>query len=162
MKGVNAMIRCLLVLTICAVAVTGFAAPDDDAMAHSKAFERAANARDVKAVLALYAPDARLIWPGQGDEAKGTAEIEKLVTRSLNVLPKDAKFTLKSQDAVPLGNGYIGSVGHWIETFTDSGGKQQTIEIRTTEIIKKEKGKTLYVIDHASVGVPPEPGATGQ
>jgi excinuclease UvrABC ATPase subunit len=63
---------------------------------------------------------------------------------------------------VPLGNGYIASMGHWVETFTDSGGKQQTVDIRTTEIIKKEKDKTLYVIDHASVGLPPEPGATGQ
>src|SRR5262249_41966670 len=120
------------------------------------------NARDAKAVLALYAADAHVIWPGQGEEATGKADIEKLVADLLKQLPKDARITLKSQTAIPLGGGYGATVGHWTQAFTDPDGKQPTVELRTTEIIKKEKGKTLYVVDHASVGAPPPPDAAGQ
>jgi uncharacterized protein (TIGR02246 family) len=139
------------------VAAPAFAGPADDATAHSKAFERAVNARDAKAILALYASDAHVVWPSQGEEANGKAEIEKLVSNFLKTLPKDAQLTLTSQTAIPLGAGHIATVGHWRESFTDADGKHQTAEIRTTELIKREKGKTLYVVDHASIGLPPEP-----
>lgn len=151
-----------IVSILCLVAVPALAAPADDATAHSKAFERAVNARDAGAILALYAPDARVVWPGQGEEAKGKAEIEKLIATFLKGLPKDAKITLESQTAIPMGRGYIATVGHWKESFTDAAGKPQSADVRTTEIIKKDKGKTVYVIDHASVGLPPEPVAQGQ
>ena len=156
------MMRSVVLSLLCLVAVPAFAAPADDATAHSKAFERAVNTRDASAVLALYAPDAHVIWPGQGAEANGKAEIEKLVANFLKDFPKDAKITLKSQTAIDLGGGYIATVGRWGESFTDADGKQQTAEVRTTEIIKKEKGETLYVVDHASIGVPPEPAPSAQ
>lgn len=156
------MKRYVVLSLLCLVAVRAFAAPADDATAHSKAFERAVNTRDAKAILALYAADAHVVWPGQGEEANGKAEIEKLVSNFLKELPKDATLTLKSQTAIPLAGGYIATVGHWDESFTDADGKKQSADIRTTEIIKKDKGKTLYVIDHASIGLPPEPEAQGQ
>ena len=149
----------LLPLLIAAPALAG---PAEDAMAHSRAFERAVNARDEKAILALYASDAHLIWPGQGEEANGRAEIAKLVASFVKTLPKDAKLSLTSQTAIPLGGGHVATVGHWRESFTGADGKQQTAEIRTTEIIEKVKGKTLYRVDHASIGLPPEPGAASQ
>jgi uncharacterized protein (TIGR02246 family) len=144
------------------IAIPAFAGPADDATAHSKAFERAVNARDANAILALYAADAHVVWPGQGEEASGRAEIEKLVSNFLKDLPKDAKITLKSQTAIALGGGHIATVGHWDQSFTDADGKHQTVDIRTTEVIKKEKDKTLYVVDHASIGLPPEPVKTAQ
>ena len=82
------MKRLAVLAFLCLVAVPAFAAPADDAMAHSKAFERAVNARDAKAILALYAPDAHVIWPGQGEEANGKAGIEKLVANFVKELPK--------------------------------------------------------------------------
>jgi uncharacterized protein (TIGR02246 family) len=151
----------VLVVVVLA-AVPALADPADDATAHSKAFERAVNTRDAAAILALYAPDARVVWPGQGEEANGRAEIEKLVANFVRDLPKDARLTLRSQTAIPLGDGYIATAGHWEETFTDPGGKKQAADIRTTEIIKKDKGKTLYVLDHASIGLPPQPEAQGE
>jgi uncharacterized protein (TIGR02246 family) len=147
----------MLALVFLSVASAAFAGPADDAMAHSKAFERAVNTRDGKAVLALYAPNAHVVWPGEGEEANGKAEIEKLVAKLLQDLPKDAKMTLKSQTAVPLGDGRVATVGHWVETFTGPDGKLETADVRTTEIVEKQNGKTLYVVDHASIGVPPEP-----
>jgi len=138
---------------LCLAAAPALAATADDATAHSKAFERAVNARDGGAILALYSPDARVVWPGQGEEAHDRAGIEKLISNFLKNLPKDAKITLKSQTAIPVGGGYIATVGHWDESFTDADGKKQTADIRTTEVIKKERGKTLHVIDHASIGL---------
>ena len=68
-------------VVLCFLTVPAFADPTSDAKAHSAAFEKAANARDTKAVLALYADDAVVIWPGQGEEAGGKAEIEKMVSK---------------------------------------------------------------------------------
>ena len=143
------------------VALPAFADPAADAKAHSEAFARAVNAKDAKAVLALYADDARVVWPGQGEEAKGKAEIQKLVANALRTFPKDSKLVLKSQEAIPLCKGYIATVGRWEQSFTGDDGKQQTVAVRTTEIIKKQGARTLYVVDHASIGTPPpsEPAA---
>ena len=137
------------------VAVPASADLAADAKAHSEAFARAMDAGDVKAVLALYADDARVIWPGKGDEATGKAEIEKLVTNTLKNFPKDSKLAIKSQQAIPLGNGYIATVGRWEQSFTGDDGTKQTIQVRTSEIIKKQGRKTLYLVDHASFGMPP-------
>ncbi len=156
------MTRWVLLSILCFAVAPALAGPAEDAMAHSKAFERAGNARDAKAVLALYAERAHVVWPGQGEEATGKVEVQKLIGDLLKQLPKDARITLESQTAIPLGGGYIATVGHWKQSFTDPDGKQQTAEVRTTEIIKKDKGKTLYVVDHASVGAPPPPDAAGQ
>jgi len=156
------MKRFSIVSLLCLLAAPAFAAPTDDARAHSKAFERAANARDAKGLLALYAADAHVVWPGQGEEASGRAEIEKLVASFLKQLPEDSKITLESQTAIPLAGGYIATVGRWRQSFTDPAGRPQTVQIRTTELIRKEKGKTLYVVDHASIGVPPEPETAAQ
>jgi uncharacterized protein (TIGR02246 family) len=152
----------MLVSLVCLAAAPALAGPAEDAMAHSKAFERAVDARDAKAVLALYAADAHVIWPGQGEEATGRAQIEKLLADLLTQLPKDARITLQSQTAIPLGTGYVATVGHWTQSFTGPDGKPQRAELRTSEIIKRDKGKTLYVLDHASIGAPPPPDAPGQ
>jgi uncharacterized protein (TIGR02246 family) len=136
------------------LAMTAHADPAADAKAHSEAFARAFNAHDAKAVVALYAEDARAVWPGQGEEAKGLAEIEKLTVNVFKMFP-DAKVVLKSQEAIPLGRSYIATIGHWEESFTGPDGKLHTAEVRTTEILRKKGNQTLYVVDHASLGVPP-------
>src|ERR1700752_919144 len=109
------------------IATPAFADATADAKAHSEAFARAANAGDVKAMVALYADNARVIWPGQGDEAKGKAQIEKLIVNTLNAFP-GAKMTLKSQEAIPLGSGYIATIGKWEMSFKGSDGKTQIME----------------------------------
>src|SRR5262249_60588324 len=69
-EGRKPMKRSSIVSLLCLLAAPAFAAPADDALAHSKAFERPANARDPKAILTLYADDAHVVWPGKGDKAK--------------------------------------------------------------------------------------------
>ena len=133
-----------------------FADTASDAKAHADAFARAFAARDAKAILALYADDARCVWPGEGEEAHGRAGIGKLVDGLLNSFP-NSTLTLKSQDAIALGTRYIASTGHWDQTVTMPDGHTETFHIRTTEILRKVGNKTLYVIDHASIGLPPPP-----
>jgi ketosteroid isomerase-like protein len=161
-RRMSAMNIWILVVIVSLVATPAFADATADAKAQSDAFARAVNAGDVKATLALYANNARVIWPGQGDEAKGKAEIEKLIVNTMKAFP-GAKMTLKSQETIPLGSGYIATIGKWKMSFKGSNGKVQTMEIRTSEVIKKQGHRTVYVIDHASVGLPPpgEEGATG-
>jgi uncharacterized protein (TIGR02246 family) len=145
---------CLALLTL--VATRALADPAADAKAHSEAFARAMAARDVAAVIALYADDARVIWPGQGEEAKGKEAISKLVTSSLAASP-DSSPVLASQEVVPLGGGYSAVLGQWEQAVKGPKGESETLRIRTSEILRKVGSKTLYVVDHASIGVAPAP-----
>jgi uncharacterized protein (TIGR02246 family) len=133
-----------------------FADATSDARAHSDAFARAFAARDAKAMLALYADDARCIWPGEGQEAIGRAQIGKLIDGLLKSFPTGT-LTLKSQDAMALGPRYIAVVGQWEQTATTPDGHAVTFHIRTTEVLRKVGTQWLYVIDHVSIGLPPPP-----
>ena len=128
-----------------------------DVRAHEEAFATACQAGDIEAVLALYADDASVIWPGQGEEAKDKAVLQKLVTR-LCKLTKSLKITIKSLEARSLGADHIGVIGHWEMTSTRPDGKPAVTEMRASEVLKRRPtGKLEYVIDHASVGLPPTP-----
>ena len=146
----------LLLVCLAAPVVADDAA---DVKAQAKAFVRAWEKGDVKATLALYADDARVIWPGQGDEANGKAAIEALIARTFKMFPKPG-LVMKSQDTIPLGSGFIGNVGNWDQTVPGPDGKPATFPIRTTEILKRQGGKLLYLVDHASIGLPPMPAAS--
>ena len=102
--------------------------------------------------------NASVIWPGQGEEAKGRAAIEPLV-RNLIAQAKNGSIVLESQESTPLGDGYIVNVGRWENTMTGPGGRKTVIVIRTSEVLAKTDGKWLYLVDHASVGLPPPPPA---
>ena len=148
----------ILLACLILAAAPAFADPAADAKAHSEAFARAMAARDVTAAAALYTDDARVIWPGQGEEANGKAAITKLIAASLKASP-DSSPVLVSQDVLPLGDGLIAVLGQWKQDVKGPDGKVETLHVRSSEILKKTGGKTLYVVDHASIGVPPPPGA---
>jgi ketosteroid isomerase-like protein len=140
------------------LAAQAWADANADAKAHSEAFQNAVKAGDVAAVMALYSDDAYVIWPGQGEEAHGKVAIEKLVK---DLIKSSAGSTpmLKSQSVVDLGGGVIAVIGQWESVGTDAKGVTQTTVVRTSEVIKKVGNKTLYLVDHASIGVP-APAAT--
>jgi uncharacterized protein (TIGR02246 family) len=127
--------------------------PTADGRAVSDAFAKAVAAGDVPAIVALYRDDASIIWPGQGEEAKGKPAIEALAKKL--VAEKSGTIVLKSQDSIPLGDGYIVNVGRWENTLKTPAGKTQTVVIRTSEVLQKTDGKWLYLVDHASIGLPP-------
>ena len=147
--------RWILALTVL-VTTSLFADATSIAKAHAEAFARAFAAGDAKAIVAMYADDARVVWPGEGDEAHSRAAIAKLVGTLVKSSP-NSTLTLKSQDAVAIGTRYIATVGHWEETMTMPDGKKQTFEIRTSEVLRKDGNVWMYLIDHASIGLPPMP-----
>ncbi len=115
------------------------------------AFARACQAGDVEGVLALYADDASVIWPGQGEEAKDKAGLTKLATRFCRET-KNLKLTVKSLEARSLGNDHIGIVGRWEISSTGPDGKPTVVEMRATEVLRRSGGKLVYLIDHGSIG----------
>jgi ketosteroid isomerase-like protein len=148
--------RMIVIVAASLAASPALADPAADALSHSRAFERAVDAGDVPGVMALYADDARAVWPGEGAEAQGKPEIEKLIVETLKAFP-GAKMSLESQDALPLGRGYIAVIGRWRMVVPVQAGKTKTLRIRTTEILRKQGARTLYFVDHAAVGLPPPP-----
>lgn len=124
------------------------------ARAHSEAFARAMNASDIDAALALYAEDARVIWPGERDEARGKAAIRTLIESTLRSFPKGSRLALRSQDAIALAEGYIVTVSHWEQSYTREDGTKTTSLFRATEVIRSNGRESLYVVDHASSGLP--------
>jgi len=130
-----------------------FADPTADARAVEDAFARACGAGDVKGVMALYADDAVAVWPGQGAEAKGKADIEKMAA-ALCKEPGGAQFALKSLEALPLGDAHIVTVAHWESTLAGPGRRRLTTVVRSTEVLVKQDGAWRYLVDHASIGQP--------
>jgi hypothetical protein len=53
----------------------------------------------------------------------------------------------------------VATLFHWEETSTSPAGKPTSVEIRTSEVLAKTDGKWLYLIDHASIGLPPPKAA---
>jgi uncharacterized protein (TIGR02246 family) len=146
------------VALVLALAAPAFADATADARAHDEAFAKACEAGDVKAVLALYADDAVVVWPGAGEEAKGKAAIEKLIPGLCD--PKsNTKAVIKSLQGTSLGDSHILIIGHWEVTQTGPDGKPTTSQIRATEVIAKTGSGWRYVLDHASIGLPPPAAA---
>jgi uncharacterized protein (TIGR02246 family) len=139
---------------VMALAAPAFADATADARKHDEAFAKACGAGDLKAVAALYTDDAFVIWPGVGEEAKGKVAIEKLAADLCD--PKLAtKPVLKSVVGLQLDPSHIAIIGHWELAQNGPDGKPTTSEIRTSEIIAKTADGWRYVVDHASIGVPP-------
>ena len=143
-----------IVILVTALAAPAFADATAVAKAHDEAFAKACGAGDMKAVLALYTDDAFVIWPGVGEEARGKAAIEKLATNLCD--PKlDTKPVLKSVVGVQLDPSHIAIIGRWEFTQNGPDGKPATSEIRASEVIVKSGAGWRYVVDHASIGIPP-------
>jgi len=153
------MIRSLTLVLLLGLVAPALADPAADGKAVGDAFAKAMAAGDVPAVLALYRDDATVVWPGHGEEAKGKAAIEKLVRGVLASTPKDFQLVQKSNEAHALGSDYIVNVGRWEQSYTNPRGRKRTEDVRTTEVLQKTDGQWKYLVDHASVGLPPAPPA---
>lgn len=144
--------------------VSAFAAPPlkDRALvianAHDDAYDNASwkGGCDVKKALSLYEDDAIAVYPGEGEVANSKAEIEKLIENFIKPYcgkghdkpPTVANYKLR---ALQLDPNYI-----MIVRTADVGDGADVGHFRATELIHKSAGKWRYVVDHASIGVPPE------
>jgi uncharacterized protein (TIGR02246 family) len=148
----------LAIVLLTLVTSRAFADVPAEVRAHEDAFARACQAGDVDGVVALYADDAIVIWPGQGEEAKGKADVAKLAT-GLCKNTQGLKLTITSLQARALGADHIGVVGHWEISSIGADGKAAAVEMRATEVLRRSGGRLLYLFDHGSIGVPASPSA---
>src|SRR5215467_4277829 len=117
------IVKAVAILFIAAAFNSMFAtaARADDAAANAKevndAFNKAFEACDVPAILALYEDNAVLIWPGQGEFAIGKAGIEKIVKNYCST-PGKPSIKVISSDARRVGLDYIIHYGQLDTTLT--------------------------------------------
>jgi ketosteroid isomerase-like protein len=90
--------------------------------------------------------------------AVGKAAIEKVFKANCSGTSKQSIAPVSS-DARSLGKNYIMHFGQLDSTITGADGKSVTLRIRDTELLHKSGGKWRFVLDHASVGIPPPPSA---
>jgi len=139
-------------LGLLAVAVPAMAG-EHGAQMVDQAWAKAMKANDLEATMALYAPDAVAYFP-DGD-FKGKQAIRKSWTDFL------AMFTVKDASSEgtyeTMGDTSLGW-GFWSLTVVPKGGGEPIpMKGRATVVVKKIGGKWLYVVDHASVPLPPPP-----
>lgn len=145
---------CLAAILICA----GPALADPAAVvkAHSDAFTKAFNSCDVPAALNVFEDNAIIIWPGEGEVARGKAAIAKVIKAECSGTAKSSLKQISSHSRA-IGKNYIINVGMWDATMPGPDGKPMTMRVRTTELLHRSKGKWRDMVDHASVGLPPPP-----
>jgi len=143
------MAMSLAVLALAMPAVAG----DHAAKVVDHAWVQAMKANDLEAIMALYAPDAVAYFP-DGD-FKGKEAIRKSWTDFLGMFTvKDAtsEGTYETTGDTSLGWGF------WSLTVVPKGGGEPiAMKGRATVVVRKIGGKWLYVVDHASVPLPPPP-----
>jgi uncharacterized protein (TIGR02246 family) len=144
------MRRVLLVLCIALLAAPVFA---QGVKTLDQAWVKAAKAGDADALVKLYAPDAVTYMPDEM-RAKGTAEIRESFKKFLGAnTVRD--MTLTYDYTTSSGNLAVSS-GHFSMTVEPkAGGAAQTMEGRFTSVATRKGGKWMYVVDHASMPVPP-------
>jgi len=128
-------------------------AAEHGAQTVDQSWVKAMKANDLEATMALYAPDAVAYFP-DGD-FKGKQAIRKSWTDFL------ATFTVKDCTSEgtyeTTGDTSLGW-GIWSLTVVPKGGGDPIpMKGRATVVVKKIGGQWLYVVDHASVPLPPPP-----
>ena len=146
------LLRTAMSLALLAVAVP-VVAGEHAAQLVDQAWVKAMKANDLEATMALYAPDAVAYFP-DGD-FKGKQAIRKSWTDFLAMFTvKDAtsEGTYETTGDTSLGWGF------WSLTVVPKGGGEPiAMKGRATVVVRKIGGKWLYVVDHASVPLPPPP-----
>lgn len=148
------MMKWIVAFVVTVLASQAHADATAEARAHSEKFGKACEAGEIDNVLELYADDARVVWPGAGEEAQGKDAIEKLV-KNLCDPKSEPKFTLKSIEGISLDSDHIATVGHWEGSSKGPDGKKMMFQVRTTEVLVKAGSGWKYIVDHASIGQPP-------
>jgi uncharacterized protein (TIGR02246 family) len=118
-----------------------------------KAWVNAAKAGDIEALVKLYAPTAVTYMPDEM-RAKGTAEIRASFQKFLGA--STVKEMTLTQEFETSSGSLAASSGTFSMTVEPkTGGAAQTMEGRYTSVAVRKKGKWMYVVDHASLPIPP-------
>ncbi len=149
------MKRLLPVLFLFLFAASTFAA-ESGLNAAGTAFMKAVNAADVDGIVACYKDDA-VSFPPDSMIAKGKDAIRKTWVDLFAIYT--AKLEL--YDGSYQNDGNVSTAwGLFIMTLTPkAGGEPMQFVGRYSDTSIKEKGKWLYIVDHASYA-PPPPGVS--
>jgi uncharacterized protein (TIGR02246 family) len=144
-----------LFLTAVALVLAMPAAAEHGSKTLDEAWVKAITANDLEAVVALYADDATMYPPDQM-EAKGKEAIRANYAALLGASTvKNAKMSDTRYET--SGNFSMGWGRAMLTVVPKAGGDPQTLEVRFTSIAVKRGGKWLYLTDHASAPMPPQP-----
>ena len=121
----------------------------------SQAWKKAIEAGDIDALVACYASDA-IAWFADAPPIKGKEAIRQLFAEMLQ--KNSVKVDVANTQYHICGNDMAIGWGEYTITVTPkSGGSGTTVTGRFSEALKKEGGKWVYVMDHASAHPPPSP-----
>jgi uncharacterized protein (TIGR02246 family) len=127
------------------------------AEAVDEAWSKAITANDLNSIMAVYSKDAVMWLPG-APEAKGREAIRKSYEEFLAAnTVKRASFANTHYET--MGNHSVGWGEFTLVLSPKKGGDPITLTGRFTVVAKKENGKWVYVVDHASS--PPAPAKPG-
>jgi uncharacterized protein (TIGR02246 family) len=144
------MKKVLLVLCTALLAAPAFA---QGVKTLDEAWVKAAKAGDAEALVKLYVPDAVLYMPDEM-RAKGTAEIRESFKKFFEAnTVRD--MTLTYDYTTSSGNLAVSSGNFSMTVEPKAGGAAQTMEGRFSSVATRKGGKWMYVVDHASVPIPP-------
>jgi hypothetical protein len=150
----------IIVALVAVLVAPAWADPLAIAKAHDDAFDAATwkGGCDPQKGLSFYDKGAIAIYPGEGEEADTKAGIIKLIKSFIAPFcsegHKPQKVTNYQIRAIGLSPDYI-----MIVRSADGGEGKDRYRVRATELIHKSGGKWRYLVDHASIGVPPAPPA---
>jgi uncharacterized protein (TIGR02246 family) len=150
----------LATLLVLAEAATLTAADLTGAEAVDTAWTKAMMAGDVNAVMACYASDAVLWFPGSA-EARGEKAIRDLYTGFLSANTV-TDVSIKNSHYDTVQNLSAGWANFSLTVQPKGGGAATSMHGRFIDVAKKIDGKWKYVADHASADPPPaeKPAAT--
>jgi uncharacterized protein (TIGR02246 family) len=132
-------------------------AADPGPEAVDQAWLKAAKANDLDGILACYAPDA-VMYPPDVLVAKGKDAIREDYKNLLAAMTiRDA--TVSDTHYETHGDTAIARGLFTLTLVPKAGGDPIPMQGRFVEVCRKVNGKWLYVIDHASVPMPPPPAA---
>ena len=122
-------------------------------------FLAAFNSKNADAVAALYAEDAVVMDPGPAMWLHGRQEVKKSFGEMFAGF-ETLQLTIHEGSYKLAGNlGY--SSGLWHLQGKDKSGQLVDMSGRASSVYGKRGGKWVYIVDHASMPMPPPPAANG-
>jgi uncharacterized protein (TIGR02246 family) len=141
-------IRALVVAFVLVSCSCFAAAQEEGAQSVDQAWKKAILAGDVDALIACYATDA-VGWFSDFAPAKGKEAIRQVyITFFQANIVKDVTFTNTHYHL--CGDMAVGWGEYTFITTNKAGDNKMTSTGRFTEVAKKENGKWVYAVDHAS------------
>lgn len=138
----------ILVLLLVASSLATASAAPDGAQTVDEAWRTAVTANNLDALMAVYAQDA-VMWLPDAPEAKGRDAIRKSYSDMLAANTVTGA-TLANTHYQTAGDFSVGWGDFTLTMAPKSGGAPVTLSGRFSVIAKKEGGKWVYAVDHAS------------